>query len=93
MVPGLTALALPPPCRWSVSVKLLDSDLVAAGGAHAKPLSVWVADGEAELEAAWRLGVESVITNRPRWASGVMARWRRQCERDGPWPQQPGPGG
>ena len=57
-----------------MSVKLLDSDLVAAGGAHAKPLSVWVADGEAELEAAWRLGVESVITNRPRWASGVMAK-------------------
>jgi len=64
---------------WSASIKLLHDDLIAAAETHRKPLSVWVADSEVDLLHAWKLKVESVITNRPSWASQLMARWHRQC--------------
>uniref|UniRef100_A0A7S3FIV3 Glycerophosphodiester phosphodiesterase n=1 Tax=Haptolina ericina TaxID=156174 RepID=A0A7S3FIV3_9EUKA len=64
---------------WSASIKLLHPELVEATREQSKPLSVWVADTEAELRRAWTLKAESVISNRPRWAQQLMAAWLTQC--------------
>lgn len=63
----------------TVSVKLLHRDLQDASTAVRLPLSFWTVDTEAELRRTWELQAESVITNRPSWATALLAKWVAEC--------------
>ena len=74
---------------WSVSVKLLEPAMMAQARRLQRPVSVWVVDDEEALELAWRLEVDGLVTNRPKWAhSQVLAWYDEACAREGAAPRQ-----
>ena len=64
---------------WSTSARLLDEQLVAAAAAQGKDVALWVVDDAPTLQRAWRLGVGSVVTNRPKWALLTLGRWAAEA--------------
>ena len=69
--------------------KLLEPAMMAQARRLQRPVSVWVVDDEEALELAWRLEVDGLVTNRPKWAhSQVLAWYDEACAREGAAPRQ-----
>jgi len=54
----------------SVALMRRNADWISRAVASHRPVFVWTVDTDADFDAASRLGVTAIITNRPRWAVG-----------------------